>query len=367
MPVRPEGPPPWPPDWPEVREAVEATLADGSWGRYHGPHCERLEKALAAFHAVDEVLLCCSGTAAVELALRGAKVSTGDEVILAAYDFKANFQNVLALGAVPVLVDLDPSTWQLNSGQLEAARSDRTRAVIVSHLHGASVPMSPVITFADRYGLTVIEDACQATGATYDGKRAGAAGHVGVLSFGGSKLLTAGRGGAIMTDDAGLAQRIRLYTQRGNHVYPLSELQAAVLLPQLDRLEARNSQRLANVRHLLSLLEEAGVSGGMRALNQSPQEGDAFYKVGFQYSPGVFRGISRDDFACSMRAAGIAIDPGFRGLHRVHSRRRFRAVNDLTVAGQADAGILVLHHPVLLESPDTVGQVAEAVTRACSG
>ena len=107
MPIRPEGPPTWPPDWPEVREAVEATLADGSWGRYHGPHCQRLEQALAEFHGVEEVLLCCSGTAAVELALHGARVGPSDEVILAAYDFKANFQNVLALGATPVLVDLD--------------------------------------------------------------------------------------------------------------------------------------------------------------------------------------------------------------------------------------------------------------------
>jgi len=361
MPIRPEGPPTWPPDWPEVREAVAATLADGSWGQYHGPHCKRLEETLAELHGVEEVLLCCSGTAAVELALHGAKVGSGHEVILAAYDFKANFQNVLALGATPVLVDLDPDTWQLDPLQLGAAASKNTRAIIVSHLHGAAVPMAPVLEFAEQHKLTVIEDACQATGAILDGQRAGSAGHVGVLSFGGSKLLTAGRGGAILTSRAELAQRIRLHTQRGNDAYPLSELQAAVLLPQLERLEDRNRLRLANVQRLLARLNEAGLDAGLAPLNTSPVELDAFYKVGFQYDSEFFGGLSRDAFAEAVRAEGVALDPGFRGLHRIHSRRRFRAVGDLRVADEADDGILVLHHPVLLEPAASIDNIVEAV------
>lgn len=360
MPVRPEGPPVWPPDWPEVREAVDATLADGSWGRYHGPHCQRLEEALAEFHSVDEVLLCCSGTAAVELALRAARVGAGDEVILAAYDFKANFQNVLALGATPVLIDIDPETWQLDPAGLDTAVSDRTRAIIVSHLHGASVPMEPVMDFADQHNLTVIEDACQVTGAVFNNQRSGTVGHVGVLSFGGSKLLTAGRGGAVLTNDATLSQRIRLHTQRGNHAYPLSELQAAVLLPQLERLDDRNCARLASVQQLLSKLAMAGLDNSLRALNRSPSAADAFYKVGFQFCADDFGDISRDDFACAMRAEGIALDPGFRSLHMIHSRRRFRAVGNLSVATAADTGILVLHHPVLLGTEADIDQIVEA-------
>jgi dTDP-4-amino-4,6-dideoxygalactose transaminase len=363
MPIRPEGPPTWPPDWPEVREAVEATLADGSWGRYHGPHCERLEEALAEFHGVEEVLLCCSGTAAVELALHGARVGPGDEVILAAYDFKANFQNVLALGATPVLVDLDPNSWQLDPTQLDSAVTEATRAIIVSHLHGASVPMAPILEFANQHGVTVIEDACQVTGAILDGQRAGAAGHAGVLSFGGSKLLTAGRGGAILTSRADLAQRIRLRTQRGNHAYPLSELQAAVLQPQVERLETRNRVRLANVQSLLSQLDAAGVLAGLTPLNATPGELDAFYKVGFRYDSDHFKGLSRDAFAQAVRNEGVALDPGFRSLHRIHSRRRFLAVGDLQVADAADDGILVLHHPVLLESAAAIDQIVEAVLK----
>lgn len=364
MPVRPAGPPEWPPHWPDVRDAVEATLADGSWGLYHGPHCQRLEESLAEFHSVSKVLLCCSGTAAVEISLHAARVTPGDEVILAAYDFKANFQNVLALGATPVLVDLDPDTWQLDPTQLEDAVSERTRAIIVAHLHGATVPLGPVMEIADRHKLTVIEDACQATGAVLNGVRAGTAGHVGVLSFGGSKLLTAGRGGAVLTNRADLAQRIRLHTERGNNAYPLSELQAAALLPQLERLDERNRLRLANVRQLLAQLEQSGFLGGLKPLNPTPSEIDAFYKVGFQYNPERFGGMSRDEFAAAVRADGIALDPGFRSLHRIHSGRRFRAASDLKVADAADDGILVLHHPVLLEDDAAIQQIVEAVRRS---
>ncbi|MBS0260998.1 MAG: aminotransferase class I/II-fold pyridoxal phosphate-dependent enzyme, partial [Planctomycetes bacterium] len=101
-PVRPAGPPPWPVRDPAVDQAVAQALADGSWGRYHGPHVAALTRQLAEFHQVAHVVLCASGTAAVELALRGAGVGPGDEVLLAAYDFKGNFQDVLAVGGVPV-------------------------------------------------------------------------------------------------------------------------------------------------------------------------------------------------------------------------------------------------------------------------
>ncbi len=97
--VRPQGPPGWPPDWADVKEAVEAALADGSWGQYDGPHSRALVERLAADHVVEHVVLCSSGTVAVELALRGVPVGEGDEVILAGYDFSGNMQNVLALGA----------------------------------------------------------------------------------------------------------------------------------------------------------------------------------------------------------------------------------------------------------------------------
>jgi len=369
-PVRPEGPPPWPGNWPEITNALNACLDDGSWGKYHGPNCEALIEQLSTFHDVTESILCASGTAAVELALKGVRVQAGDEVILAAYDFKANFQNVLALEATPVLVDIDPGTWQLDVTHLEEAITDKTKAIIVSHLHGGWVPMQPVMDLASRHGVLVIEDACQATGAILNGQRAGTAGHVGVLSFGGSKLMTAGRGGAVLTDQPEIAQRIRLYTQRGNEAYPLSEMQAAVLRPQLDRLDDRNIARWEMVKLLSKELKQLTSPQGdlvLRPLvdNCLPDHGSrpGFFKVGLQFDPAKTSGLSRDIFSKAMRAEGIALDPGFRSLHRIHSKRRFRAVGELSHANCCDEQMLILHHPVLSEDEDSVQQIYYTAAR----
>ncbi len=353
-----------PPTWPLPDEAVEAalrrTFADGSWGKYHGPNCHELSERLSELHGCEHIVLTCSGTAAVELALRGLRVGPGDEVILSAYDFEGNFKNVLAVGAHPVLVDVDSVSGQLDTDQLEAARSPRTKAIIASHLHGGVVAMPELHAFADQHGLAVIEDACQMPGAIVQGRVAGTWGDVGVLSFGGSKLLTAGRGGALVTHNAEIVQRIRVHTQRGNDAFPLSELQAAVLVPQLDRLAERNQLRTENVSRLLSLLSDVA---GLRGFVESGSSGDTrpgFYKLGFWFDSAVF-GCSRDDFASVIRAAGIALDPGFRALHRTHARGRFRAVNDLPHATRADEAILVLHHPVLLGTNEDLQAIRSAI------
>lgn len=360
-PVRPEGPPDWPGNNPAVTEALQRAAADGSWGKYHGPHCERLIDALKQMHGCEHARLCSSGTVAVELALRGLKVGPGDEVVLAAYDFKGNFANVLAVGATPVLVDVRPDDWQFDAEQLQNALSNKTKAILVSHLHGGIVDMPRVREIARRGNLPVIEDVCQSPGAKVHGEVAGRWGDVAVLSFGGSKLLTAGRGGAILTHEPDLLQRVRLYTHRGNEAYPLSELQAAVLLPQLDQLAERNRKRTAGVALLLERL--AGSAGLIPFRNADANSEPGYYKLGFQYDRQAFGGLSRDDFACAMRAEGIAIDPGFRALHRTHGRRRFRAVGELPVATSADDGVLVLHHPVLLEEEPAIEQIADAVEK----
>lgn len=355
---------PQPPAWPLPDEAVEAALrqafADGSWGMYHGRNCHELSERLAAMHDCEYVILTCSGTAAVELALRGLRVGPGDEVILSAYDFEGNFKNVLTVGARPVLVDIDPVSGQLDTEQIEAARSPQTKAIIASHLHGGVIAMPALRAFADQHEVAIIEDACQMPGAIVQGRIAGTWGDVGVLSFGGSKLLTAGRGGALLTRDEGIAQRIRVQTQRGNDAYPLSELQAAVLVPQLDRLAERNQMRADNVSRLLSLLSDVV---GLRCFVDAGTSGDSrpgFYKLGFWFDATSFDG-SREDFSYAMRTSGIAFDPGFRALHRTHARGRFRAVNDLPHATRADQLILALHHPVLLGTDEDLQSIRAAV------
>ncbi len=258
-PVRPQGPPDWPIPDEDVLQALESAYRDGSWGKYHGLYVERLEKQLAHYHGVEFAATCGSGTFAVELALRTLKIGPGDEVILAAYDYGGNFLSVHAVGAMPVLVDVDPDNWNLDLVPLREAIGPKTRAVIVSHLHGGLVPMREVKEIAAERGLRVIEDAAQAPGAVVQGRQAGTWGDVGILSFGGSKLLTAGRGGAFLTRHADIFQRARLWLHRGNHVCPLSELQAAVLVPQLDKLDTRNQQRAANVRLLSEGLSRARI------------------------------------------------------------------------------------------------------------
>lgn len=358
--VRPQGPPDWPIPDKDVFRAIRSACLDGSWGKYHGGHVERLEERLAQYHGLAHALTCASGTFAIELALRSLKVGPGDEVILSAYDYPGNFLSVHAIGARPVLVDLDPNNWNLAPERLESAFGPETRAVIVSHLHGGMVPMREVMGIAQARGLQVVEDAAQAPGAMIQGRKAGAWGDVGVLSFGGSKLLCAGRGGAIVTSRADVHQRARTWVNRGNHVCPLSELQAAALLPQLDKLDERNALRARNVLALSEMLH--GVPGMRPFVHRCLDSEAAFYKLGFRFDGDLF-GLSRERFTAAVRAEGIALDEGFPALHKGRSPSRYRQCGELTEASRAHEGVVVLHHPVLLGTPSEIEEVALAVRK----
>ncbi len=337
---------------------MQQAYADGSWGRYHGPHSARLIAALAEMFGIEHVGLCCSGTFAVELALRGLKIGPGDEVILAGYDFPGNFRAIEAAGALPVLVDIDPHNWNLDPMRLAEGLSQKTRAILVSHLHGGLAPMPEIMEFAVGHGLAVVEDICQAPGARVAGRVAGTWGDVGVLSFGGSKLLTAGRGGAIFTRHADVHQRAKIFCEQGNHAFPLSELQAAVLLPQAAKLAARNAQRTKAVERLWHSMHDLP---GLRALVNATSDAEpAHYKVGMQYLPEEAGGQPRDEFIRAVQAEGVALDAGFRGF-TLRSSRRCRAAGDLAESRRAATSGLVLHHPVLLEPLNVIDFVASAI------
>ena len=358
----PEGPPDWPPADEDVRSALLAAYEDGSWGRYHGPHCERLRELLVEMHGVDHVRVCSSGTIAVELALRGLGVEPGEEVILAGYDFPGNFRAIEAVGATAVLVDIDPNTWCLDARGIEAAAAEQTRAVIVSHLHGGMAAMREIMAIAGARGLKGVEDACQAPGASVDGRVAGCWGDVGVLSFGGSKLLTAGRGGAIVTRDAAVEQRARVFAQRGNDAFPLSEIQAAVLCPQLAKLAERNKRRVEAAERLRQqLLDIEGLVGVQNASDASP----SYYKLAWRYDPSYWGDTQRERFLATMQAEGVALDEGFRGFTR-RSSRRCRRVGNLEHAGRAAGQTVLLHHPVLLAPNATIDRVAQAFAKVRS-
>ena len=354
-------PSPWPPDDPEIREALARAAGDGSWGRYVGPHGPRLAEALAEMHGVEHVSLCCSGTFAVQLALRALRIGPGDEVLLAGYDFGGNFRAIEAGGATPVLIDVAAENSNLDPTGIEAACSPKTRAIVASHLHGGIVPMRELTAAAKARGLVVVEDACQTAGATVEGRPAGTWGDVGVLSFGGSKLLTAGRGGAIMTRHAEIHQRAKVFSDQGNNAYPLSELQAAVLLPQVTKLGERHARRRAAVARLKAAL--AGVAALKPLVNRSPNSDPAYYKLGFMYAAEAAGGRPREQFVAAAQAAGVAIDTGFRGfLHR--GAKRCRRAGDLANCAAAAERMLVLHHPVLLEDDATIDCVAAVLIAA---
>jgi dTDP-4-amino-4,6-dideoxygalactose transaminase len=340
--------------------ALQSAYQSGAWGKYYGGQVEQLEKRLAEYHGVEFAATCGSGTFAVELGLRALKVARGDEVILAAYDYGGNFLCVHAVGAMPVLVDVHPDNWNLDPQRLTGALGPATRVIIVSHLHGGLVPMREVMHFAAEHGLKVLEDAAQAPGATIQGRKAGTWGDVGILSFGGSKLLTAGRGGAILTHHPDVHQRARLWLNRGNLVCPLSELQAVVLIPQLGQLDERNARRARNVQRLIDSLGE--VPGLRPFTNPSLDAAASYYKLGFQYDADRF-GLPRERFLAAVRAEGIAFDEGFRALHAGRSPRRWRRGGDLTIADRAHDGCIVLHHPILLGNEDDMAAVTAAVKK----
>ena len=329
-------------------------------GKYHGGNVERLESAWQNFIRPEFAATCSSGTIAVELALRALKLGPGDDVLMAAYDYSGNFLGVHAVGARPVLIDLVPENWQIDVALIEAAIGPATRAVIVSHLHGGIVDMSRLMEMTQRRGVPVIEDAAQSPGATVQGRMAGTWGDIGILSFGGSKLLTAGRGGALLTSRADLYQRLRLLMERGNRVAPLSELQAAVLLPQLDKLAMHNARRTESVACLQERLHDLP---GLRLFaNPVPNSEPVYYKVGFQFDAARF-GLGRERFVAAMRAEGIAVDEGFKALHAGRSPARFHAPAPLAEADRAHAGAVVLHHPVLLCSGSEIELVAAGVRK----
>ena len=363
-PAVPAGPPAWPKPDQEVLEAMRSAFEDGSWGKYDGPNTHLLKSALEDMHGGHSVLTCSSGTIAVELALRGVQVAAGDEVVLAGYDFSGNFRSVEAVGAVPVLVDIEPATGCLDANQLELAISQKTKAVIVSHLHGGTASMRKICELARSHEFFVVEDACQVPGALIDGRMAGTWGDVGVLSFGGSKLLTAGRGGAVVSRHAAILQRIKIHSERGNVAFPLSELQAAVLRPQLRRLAERNAIRLQNVQLLRQRMQDITCLQPVATATTADQP--AFYKLGFRCRWPESIDCSREQFVSAMQAEGIALAEGFRGFV-LRSARRCRKVGTLAESQHAAAHTALLHHPVLLESRLVIEQVANGfrkVTRS---
>jgi dTDP-4-amino-4,6-dideoxygalactose transaminase len=236
----------------ELDQAIGAVVDGAAF--VGGPAIDAFETAFARYVGVTYCVGVRSGTAALELALRALGIGPGDEVVAPALSFFATAEAISLTGARPVFVDVDPATLLLDPAALDAAVTPRTRAVVPVHLYGQPAPMDALAARAARHGLAIVEDACQAHGATWNGRRAGALGALGCFSFYPSKNLGAfGEGGAITTADAALAARLRMLRDHGaatRYVHAaigtnarLDALQAAVLSVKLPHLDAWNDAR----------------------------------------------------------------------------------------------------------------------------
>lgn len=267
--------PTWPPGDSEFAERIGRLLSSGDWGRYFPSVVEELRGLIAAALAVKHVRLVCSGSAAIELALRAclgenalagrptrsggsAEATQRDppEVICSVLDYPGNARAVRLLGALPVLVDTLPHRWTIDPAAVERAATSRTVAVLVSHLYGEIAELPALATLCQRKGWALIEDVCQVPGASLNGQLVGTFGSIAAWSFGGSKPLTAGCGGAITTQDDLLAQRLAAYCDRPSHAFPLSPLQSAVLIPQWQRLSQWVDAQNTNLARLIESLAE---------------------------------------------------------------------------------------------------------------
>ena len=239
---------------PEIDAAIQRVMNSGQY--ILGKEVSEFENEIAAYLGVRHAIGCASGTDALQAAMMALGVQPGDEVITTPFTFVATTETIVLLGAKPVYVDIDPQTFNLDPAGIELAITKKTKAIIPVHLYGQAVDMDPLIAVANKYGIPIIEDMCQAIGTEYKGKKVGGLGTIGCLSFFPSKNLGAfGDGGMLVTNDVALAERLRMIVAHGSRVRykheilgvnsRLDTLQAAMLrvkLKYLDRwIEARRT------------------------------------------------------------------------------------------------------------------------------
>ncbi|HEX9097372.1 MAG TPA: DegT/DnrJ/EryC1/StrS family aminotransferase [Candidatus Dormibacteraeota bacterium] len=347
----------------EIDAAVGAVLEKGTF--ILGPEVEAFEREFKEYCDTAHAVGVNSGTSALHLALLAAGVGAGDEVITAAFTFVATVAAIEYTGARAVLVDVDPSTLTMDPRRIEAAITDKTRAIIPVHLYGQPADMDPIMDIARAHSLVVVEDAAQAHGAEYRHRRVGSIGDLGCFSFyPGKNLGAAGDGGAVTTDDDGYAQSLRMLRDWGAeekflHVvkgfnFRLDEIQAAILRVKLKRLGTWTELRRRLAREYSSLLSATAV--------RLPVEARDVRHVYHLYS---IRTPARDRVRSELHAVGIQT-----GIHYpipVHLQPAYANLGysqgDFPVSEQAADEVLSLPlYPEL--TPGAAERVARAVARS---
>jgi perosamine synthetase len=340
-----------------------------NWISSNGKYISRFESEFADFCGVKHAVACCNGTAALHLALLAAGIGQGDEVIVPTLTFVATANAVIYCGAEPVFVDSEPETWNINPKKIEECITPATKAIIAVHLYGHPSDMDTIINIADRHDLVVIEDAAEAHGAQYKGKKAGSLGNMGTFSFYGNKIITTGEGGMVVTDDEAMARKIcllrgqsmdpnrRYWFPEIGYNYRMTNIVAAIGLAQLEKIEWHLKRR----REIAQLyMEHFSSLDALRMQPELPRIRNAFWMSSFVLSEYV--PISRDQFANRLKVSGIDTRPFFPPMHQLPMYKNATQANSFPVADRlAKNGINLPSHANLNE--DDIVYIAESVKR----
>lgn len=309
-------------------EYVTECLRTG-WVSSAGHFLDEFENAWAGYCGMPYGVAVCNGTAALDVAVSCLAVQPGDEVIMPALTIISCALAVVRHGAIPVLVDCDPETWCMDVSAVKTRLTDRTRAIMAVHMYGHPVDMDPIVDMAREHGLAVIEDAAEAHGAEYKGRRCGGLGDVSVFSFYANKVITTGEGGMILMRDEAQAAHARAYrnlcfrperrfyhTELGQN-YRMTNVQAALGLAQLERIEELISRkrRTADI-YTAGLAAIAGL--------QLPTEREWARSNYWMYAVVVdpTTELTGDTFSSALRTRGIDTRPFFLGMHEQPALQR---------------------------------------------
>ena len=318
---------PWPYYDQRDLKYVEEVIRSRVWfagmrGADPGTKTAEFEKKFAQHHDANYGVACANGSVAIEIALRAAGVGVGDEVIVPALTFIATVSAVLAVNAIPVMVDTIYNTQCVNPDEIERAITDRTKAIIPVHYGGFVCDMDRIIEIAQRHKLIVIADAAHAHGAIYKGKKLGSICDAATFSFQASKTMTAGEGGIIVTNNSELAEKCIQYRSCGRHegeswyihyVFPMNyritELQSAVLLAQLERLDEQLKRKNENAHYLAKKFRD--IDGISPVPGDGNTDVNGYYLYLLQYDKEKFAGVSRNRFVEALNAEGIPCHIGY--------------------------------------------------------
>jgi len=292
------------------------------WISSDGPFVGEFEREFASYIGVDHGIAVCNGTAALEAALFAAGVSKGDEVIMPSFTIISCALAAIRLGAIPVLVDVEPDTWNMNVSQIEARLTAKTKAIMPVHIYGHPVDMDPVLAIAKKHNLVVIEDAAEVHGAEYKGRKCGSLGHISAWSFYANKIITTGEGGMVLTSDKKMAERAasyrnlcfrpekRFYHTELGYNFRMTNLQAAIGVAQMERIEefVQIKRRLGQY-YLKSLLNIKGI----KCQVEKPWAKTVYWMYCLELDSAL--GLDAQMLMTKLGKMGIGTRPFFLGLH----------------------------------------------------